>query len=73
MKYDWSRGILKIEPNKSYLMPLIQGSIAEKTTTKSKFPDSIVRLSNVIFHFVLLYVGKSGNQRQHAEGLLVLA
>jgi hypothetical protein len=73
MKYDWSGVILKIDPNKSYLMRLIQGPIAEKTTTKSRFPDSIVRLSNVIFHFVLSYVGKSGNQRQHAEGLLVLA
>jgi hypothetical protein len=73
MKYDWSGVILKIDPNKSYLMPLIQGPIAEKTTTKTRFPDSIVRLSNVIFHFVLSYVEKSGNQRQHAEGLPVLA
>ena len=73
VKYDWSEGVLKIDPNRNYLMPLIQGSIVEKTTAKSRFPDSIVRLSNVISHSVLSYVEKSGNKRKHAEGLLVLA
>ena len=49
------------------------GFECRENNNKFKFPDSIVRLSNVKFHFVLSYVGKSGNQRQHAEGLLVLA